>query len=91
MCDLMFDVINAVLRSLQIGSLYALTSLGVSMIYTISRVPNFAQGDFNSIGGYLTFLFASVVVGDFFISLFFSSVLCGCIALLCYFLTFRIF
>lgn len=54
------------------GSLYALNAIGLALVYRASRVVNFAQGEFGSIGGVLAVMmfmhwhwpfFLAVVVG----------------------------
>jgi len=41
------------------GSIYALVALGFTMIYAVTRVINFAQGEFVMLGGMLSFTLAS--------------------------------
>jgi branched-chain amino acid transport system permease protein len=43
------------------GSIYALIGLGFTMIYAVTRIINFAQGEFVMLGGMLSFTLASSV------------------------------
>jgi len=40
------------------GSVYALIGLGFTMIYAVTRIINFAQGEFVMLGGMLSYIFA---------------------------------
>jgi len=43
------------------GSIYALVGLGFTIIYAVTRIINFAQGEFVMVGGMLSFTFAASV------------------------------
>ncbi len=47
----MSDLLQFIFSGLTVGSIYALTALGFTIIYNASRVTNFAQGDFLMLGG----------------------------------------
>lgn len=49
--------LQTLLGGLTAGSIYALVGLGVSMIFSVSRVLNLAQGEFVSLGALMTFTF----------------------------------
>lgn len=49
------NFILQVLNGLQIGSIYALTALGYTMVYGIAKLINFAHGDILMIGAYVSF------------------------------------
>jgi len=52
-------VAQAVINGLLIGGIYALVSIGVTLIFGVVKIVNFAQGEFVMIGMYITFfLFA---------------------------------
>jgi branched-chain amino acid transport system permease protein len=53
-------VAQAVINGLLIGGIYALVSIGVTLIFGVVKIVNFAQGEFVMIGMYITyFLFSS--------------------------------
>lgn len=43
-------------NGLAVGSIIALAAIGLTLTYGILRLPNFAHGDFLTLGAYLTFL-----------------------------------
>src|SRR5690606_22660012 len=47
---------GAFVRSLQLGSLYALIALGYTMVYGIIRLINFAHGEVFMVGAFTAFL-----------------------------------
>ncbi len=50
---------GAAVRSLQLGSLYALIALGYTMVYGIIRLINFAHGEVFMVGAFLAFFLFS--------------------------------
>jgi branched-chain amino acid transport system permease protein len=50
---------QAVVNGLLIGGIYALVSIGVSLIFGVVKIVNFAQGEFVMIGMYISFLLAT--------------------------------
>ncbi|MBV9065380.1 MAG: branched-chain amino acid ABC transporter permease, partial [Methylobacteriaceae bacterium] len=46
---------QAVINGLLIGGIYALVSIGVTLIFGVVKIVNFAQGEFVMIGMYITF------------------------------------
>ena len=52
-------VAQAVINGLLIGGLYALVSIGVTLIFGVIKIVNFAQGEFVMIGMYISFFLAT--------------------------------
>src|SRR5271157_4143317 len=50
---------QAVVNGLLIGGVYALVSIGVTLIFGVVKVVNFAQGEFVMIGMYISFFLAT--------------------------------
>ncbi len=46
----MGGLVTVVVQGLSVGSIYALLALGYAMIYSVSRMSNFAHGDFAMVG-----------------------------------------
>ncbi|MEM2057124.1 MAG: branched-chain amino acid ABC transporter permease [Thermoproteota archaeon] len=46
--------IDAIIRSVYLGSLYSLMALGLTMTYKTGRFPNFAHGELITIGAYVS-------------------------------------
>src|SRR5690606_8818035 len=45
-------LIDSLLRSLQVGSLYALMAIGLTLTMNVVRLPNFAHAEYITIGAY---------------------------------------
>ena len=65
-------VTQAVVNGLLIGGIYALVSIGVSLIFGVVKIVNFAQGEFVMIGMYLSFFLANYLGIDPILSLLIS-------------------
>src|SRR5437899_8218614 len=52
-------IIQAVINGLLIGGIYALVSIGVTLIFGVVKIVNFAQGEFVMIGMYISFYLAT--------------------------------
>src|SRR5438046_6332415 len=52
-------VAQAVINGLLIGGIYALVSIGVTLIFGVVKIVNFAQGEFVMIGMYISFYLAN--------------------------------
>jgi len=50
------DVAQATLNSLTLGTIYALGAVGLTLVYGILRLVNFAHGDFLAFGAYMAYL-----------------------------------
>src|SRR6516225_7996562 len=50
---------QAVINGLLIGGVYALVSIGVTLIFGVVKIVNFAQGEFVMIGMYISFFLAN--------------------------------
>ena len=51
---------GAIVRSLQLGSLYALIALGYTMVYGIIRLINFAHGEVFMVGAFAAYFLFSL-------------------------------
>lgn len=85
----MFNLLDSIIRSLLIGSLYSLVALGVTLIFSISRIANFAHGEFTTIGGYLTVLFTFMWIKNILITLIFASAITGLVSVVCFVILFK--
>ncbi|HZC55393.1 MAG TPA: branched-chain amino acid ABC transporter permease [Xanthobacteraceae bacterium] len=50
---------QAVINGLLIGGIYALVSIGVTLIFGVVKIVNFAQGEFMMLGMYISFFLAT--------------------------------
>lgn len=51
----MDDLIQTTINGIASGSIYALGAIGLSLVYAILKLVNFAHGDFMTLGGYAAF------------------------------------
>jgi len=58
----MAKFIQSLANGLNLGSIYALTALGYTMVYGIIRMINFAHGDFIMVGGFTLFYVIPVII-----------------------------
>jgi len=65
-------VAQAVINGLLIGGIYALVSIGVTLIFGVVKIVNFAQGEFVMIGMYISFFLATQFGVDPIVSLIVS-------------------
>src|SRR5262245_57023413 len=69
----MFETLaQAVVNGLLIGGIYALVSIGVTLIFGVVKIVNFAQGEFVMIGMYISFFLATQFGIDPMVSLLVS-------------------
>ncbi len=45
-------LISSLVRSLQTGSLYALMALGITLTFSVIKLPNFAHAEYITVGAY---------------------------------------
>lgn len=65
------------INGFQLGSVYALISLGYTMIYGIIRLINFAHGEIFMLGAYFGFYAITRFNFNFLLTILFSMVLCA--------------
>lgn len=66
----MFDtIIQLIINGLLLGGIYALLSVGLTLIFGVLEIVNFAHGEFLMISMYVTFLLFSVLGIDPYLSL----------------------
>jgi len=66
-----FYIVQQVINAVSLGSLYALVAIGLSIVFGILRMTNFAHGDMMMVGAFATLLFGALGVP------FGIAVLCG--------------
>src|SRR3954462_8532166 len=63
---------QAVINGLLIGGIYALVSIGVTLIFGVVKIVNFAQGEFVMLGMYISLFLSSPLGVDPIISVLVS-------------------
>ncbi|WP_106497887.1 branched-chain amino acid ABC transporter permease [Lentibacillus sp. Marseille-P4043] len=77
--DLFFQQL---LNGLSNGSVYSLVALGLTMVFGILHVPNFAQGAFYMIGAYVTLTVMTMFGFNYWIAMLVSMMMTGLLAIL---------
>lgn len=70
--DMLTTLVQAIINGLLIGGIYALVSIGVTLIFGVVKIVNFAQGEFVMLGMYITFFLFQFLGLDPLLSLFIS-------------------
>lgn len=65
------------------GSVYAMVAVGLSLIFGILEVVNFAHGEFYTIGGYLTYMLCLILGFDYNIAIAMVCLISALIGILC--------
>ncbi len=66
--------IQQVVNGLTLGSIYCLVALGLTLIYGIMEVPNFAHGHLYMVGAYVTFFMMTLFKVNYWLSALISAV-----------------
>lgn len=75
-------LIQQLFNGLTIGSVYALVALGLTLIYGILHIPNFAHGSLYMMGGYITLTMMTKFGLNYWIAIFVSIIVVGVIGVL---------
>lgn len=78
----MAQLIQQIINSLHVGSIYALIALGYTMVYGIVKLINFAHGDILMVGAYFTFFALTAYRLPFGVALIVSVVICALLGML---------
>ena len=70
--------LQAVAIGIVIGSIYTLVAIGLTMIFSIMRVVNFAHGEFVMIGGYMAWLVINHFISNYWLA-FIIAIIIGAI------------
>ena len=71
----MTDFIQLLFNGLVAGSIFGIAALGISLVYSVLRLVNFAAGDFLTLGAFTTFFFTTRIKFPFIIAVIISMVL----------------
>jgi branched-chain amino acid transport system permease protein len=81
--------VQYLVQGLTDGSIYALVGLGFTIIYAVTRIINFAQGEFVMIGGMLSFTLAASAGLSIPLSFLVSVLAAGAVGAIMYLLAIR--
>jgi branched-chain amino acid transport system permease protein len=75
-------LIQQLFNGLTIGSVYSLVALGLTLVYGILHIPNFAHGALYMMGGYITLTMMTKYGLHYWIAIFLSILVVGMIGVL---------
>ncbi|MGJ7909809.1 branched-chain amino acid ABC transporter permease [Neobacillus sp. LXY-1] len=75
-------LIQQLFNGLTIGSVYALVALGLTLVYGILHIPNFAHGALYMMGGYITLTMMTKYGLHYWLAIFVSIIAVGLIGVL---------
>jgi len=78
-----------ILNGIMVGSVYSLVALGLTLIYGILGIPNFAHGALYMLGAYITFLLVSSAGVNFWLAMIVAMVGLALVGMLVERLVFR--
>ncbi|WP_425145538.1 branched-chain amino acid ABC transporter permease [Deinococcus sp.] len=70
------------LNALALGGAYSLVALGLTLVYGVMKIPNFAHGGLYMVGAYVTWALLSSLGVPYFLALGLSAVALGLLAML---------
>jgi branched-subunit amino acid ABC-type transport system permease component len=82
-------LIDSLLRSVQVGSMYALMAIGITLTFSVMRLPNFAHAEYITTGAYVALLVSMGVSSSPLIVLGAAFMVAALVALLSHFLVFK--
>ncbi|MGM0899566.1 MAG: branched-chain amino acid ABC transporter permease [Bacillota bacterium] len=75
-------LIQQLFNGLTLGSVYSLVALGLTLVYGILHIPNFAHGALYMVGGYITLTMMTQAGMNYWIAIVISCVVVGALAVL---------
>lgn len=75
-------LIQQLFNGLTIGSVYSLVALGLTLVYGILHIPNFAHGALYMIGGYVTLSMMTLSGLNYWLAMFVSVIVVGLLGVL---------
>ena len=78
-----------ILNGLMTSSFYALIAVGLSLVFGVMHIVNFAHGEFYMVGAYMVWVFFALLHWPFFVAVGIAIVVGGLLGLVCEKLIFR--
>ncbi len=82
-------MLDSLIRSLQVGSLYALMAVGLTLTFAVMRLPNFAHAELITVGAYVALVVSLFVAGNPLLVMGVSFCVAALVALLSHRIVFR--
>ena len=78
----MAEVFQQMLNALVLGSVYCLVASGLTLVYGIMHIPNFAQGNLYMAAAYVVFLFASMRAYSYWLAFLLTLIIMAVVGIL---------
>lgn len=79
-----FDLfIQQLLNGLTLGSIYSLVALGLTLVYGIMHIPNFAHGGIYMIGGYVAYTLMTAIGVHYWVAMAAAAAVSAAVAMAC--------
>src|SRR5699024_11974273 len=75
--------LQQILNGLTLGSIYGLVALGLTLVYGILHVPNFAHGALYMVGAYAAYVVMVDMGGNYWVAMAVAAVVVALLAVLC--------
>src|SRR5689334_18629235 len=82
-------LIDTLVKTLQIGSMYALMALGITLTMSVIKLPNFAHAEYITFGGYTALLVSMGISTNPLIILVLAFIVSALVALASHLVIFR--
>ncbi len=82
-------LIDSLVRSLQVGSLYALMALGLTLTLAVVKLPNFAHAELITVGAYVALVASYLGMNNLLLMLILCFIVTALVAVLSYTTVFR--
>src|SRR5207245_2427243 len=79
----MAELLQHLLNGLVLGGTYALLGIGLTLIFGLMNVVNFAHGEFYTLGAYVSFAALALAGAGFFVALLAAIVVGAALGWLC--------
>src|SRR5207245_3835958 len=79
----MAELLQHLLNGLVLGGTYALLGIGLTLIFGLMNVVNFAHGEFYTLGAYVSFAALALAGAGFFVALLAATVVGAALGWLC--------
>ncbi len=75
------DFLQYVISGITIGAIYAMVAIGYNIIYSVTEIINFAQGEFVMLGGLFAVFFAGTLHLPLYLAFICAVAVAGCLGL----------
>lgn len=73
----MEELLQQIFNGLVVGSVYILMAVGLTIIFGVMNIVNFAHGEFYMLGAYFAFILVNILKLNFFVGLIVASIVVG--------------